>query len=103
MRVDRDAAASQRARFDRGEDQRLRTAVDLDERLLQRLADLAGEQARELLAALADRGGGSVEDLRALVRGQRGFDLRHATSGSTTDEVRCYTTVFLYADTPFAP
>ena len=158
VRVDRDAAAGERARLDRREGERLHAPVDLDERLLQRLADFAGEQSRKFLAALADRRCGSVEDLRALVRrqrfahrlrrrgdrhprlrrahegncgdrravprrthntrlvarhhlaahgqrlhGHRTLDLRHATSGSTTDEVRCYSTVFPYAETPFAP
>jgi hypothetical protein len=158
VRVDRDAAAGKGPRLDRGEGQRLHTPVDLNERLLQRLADLTGEEAGELLAALADRGGGSVEYLRTLVRvqrlahrlrgrrdgrprlgradernrgerravpggahdtclvarhrlaahgqrphGYRGFDLRHAASRSTPDELRCYTPVFPHADTPFAP
>src|SRR5204863_6932795 len=70
MRVDRDAAAGERARLDRGERQCLHAPVDLDEGLLQRLADLAREQPRELLTTLAGRGRGPVEDLRTLVRRQ---------------------------------
>src|SRR6266699_1914236 len=55
MRVDRDSAPGERARLDRGKGQCLNAAVDFHQRLLQRLADLAGEQAREMLAALAGR------------------------------------------------
>ena len=69
VRVERDSAPGERARLDRGKGQRLNAAVDFHQRLLQRLADLAGEQAREILAALAGRVGGAVEDLGALVRG----------------------------------